>query len=77
MMNKDHLNNKELSKLLGKYLDVSFNDLLADVLDINKEEEPENINLDERDIDSMIDLALATGDKEWFVELTEKKAAIV
>jgi hypothetical protein len=38
--------------------------------------ENEDVHLCIGNIDSLIDLALATGDKEWFMELTNKRAAM-
>lgn len=47
---------------------------LSELLEKRNEEKKQNkIRLSVTEIDSLIDLALMTNDKEWFVELTNQR----
>lgn len=50
--------------------------ILQDIAKAQKEREKQ-ANLNEQDIKDLIDVALMIGDKEWFMELTEKLNALV
>jgi hypothetical protein len=48
----------------------------TDTYRVPKNIEKAGLDLTDEDIDAMIDLALDTGDQDWFINLTERKRGL-
>lgn len=58
-----------LQKIFAQYFEARYNALREYESEIKAKED---VKLDKNDIQSLIDVALSTGDKEWFMELSSK-----
>lgn len=75
-----NLNNKEFDvfALYVSYMKaLGLSEMIASKkTDLVSSEEDEPVVLSKGEYRELIDLALATGDKEWFLELTEKMESV-
>jgi hypothetical protein len=73
MNNKDKSHHNPWSHIDDEYI-KRVEERLSELMERkNKEKKQNKIRLSMTEIDSLIDLALMTNDKEWFMELTNKR----
>lgn len=68
----------EIRKFMERsMMEAMYLDLIRKSVGVNEEDYIDTYLLSKEDLKSLIDLALVNGDKEWFMELTNKLAVMI